>query len=139
MSPRVRQPGPHGYAGRVNADRSPSLLAWQWNGYATYHGSRRNLLIHLLTQPIFVMGFFAVLGAPFGGSPVGIGSRALGGIGAMALAMVAQGRGHAIEASPPIPFAGPGDALGRIFLEQLVNFPRFVVTGGLAKAWRESR
>jgi hypothetical protein len=122
----------------VNADRSPSLLAWQWSGYAAYHGSRRNLVIHLVTQPIFVMGFFSLLSAPLGGSLVGIVARALGGIVAMALAMIAQGRGHAIEASPPIPFAGPGDALGRIFLEQLVNFPRFVLSGGLAKAWRES-
>lgn len=69
---------------------------------------------------------------------MGIGARIVGGVSAMALAMVAQGRGHAIEASPPIPFAGPADALGRIFLEQLVNFPRFVLTGGLAKAWRAS-
>jgi hypothetical protein len=120
----------------VTTDRSPSLLAWQWNGYATYHGSRRNLVIHLLTQPIFVMGFFSLLGSPFGGSLVGVAVRIVGGLGAMAFAMIAQGRGHAIETSPPIPFAGPLDAIGRIFLEQLVNFPRFVLTGGLVRAWR---
>lgn len=120
----------------MSADRSPSLLAWQWSGYPTYHLSRRNLVIHLVTQPIFVMGFFSVLGAPFAGSLLGILAQIGGGVVAMAVAMAAQGRGHRMEASPPIPFAGAGDALGRIFLEQLVNFPRFVLTGGLAAAWR---
>jgi hypothetical protein len=122
----------------VSTDRSPSLLAWQWSGYPTYHGSRRNLVIHLVTQPIFVMGVFSVVTAPLAGSLVGIAVRFASGLGGMAFAMIAQGRGHAMESSPPIPFAGPVDAIGRIFLEQLVNFPRFVITGGLAKAWRES-
>lgn len=122
----------------MSADRSPSLLAWQWRGYADYHGSRRNLVIHLVTQPVFVTGFFCVLGAPFTGSLAGIAGSALGGLVMMAVAMIAQGRGHAMEAAPPIPFAGAGDAVGRIFLEQLVNFPRFVLSGGLAKAWREA-
>ncbi len=120
------------------ADRSPGLLAWQWKGYPTYHGSRRNLVIHLVTQPIFVAGFFGVLTAPLAGSLVAIVLRVLGGVAAMAVAMIAQGRGHALELSPPVPFSGPADAIGRILLEQLVTFPRFVLTGGLAKAWRAS-
>ena len=117
-------------------DRSPSLLAWQWAGYPTYHLDRTNLLIHVFTQPIFVLGFFSVLTAPIAGSLIGIVFRALSGAAFMALAMFAQGRGHAKEASPPIPFAGPVDALMRIFGEQLINFPRFVLSGGLARAWR---
>jgi hypothetical protein len=36
----------------------------------------------------------------------------------------------------PVPFRGPLDVLVRIFAEQFVTFPRFVLTGGLARAWR---
>jgi len=120
----------------MSADRSPTLLAWQWSGYPSFHASRRNLVIHLVTQPIFVAGFFLLLGAPLAGAILHDVVHAIVGLVMMVVAIAAQGRGHAGEANPPIPFAGPGDAIGRILLEQLVNFPRFVVTGGLAKAWR---
>ena len=36
----------------------------------------------------------------------------------------------------PIPFRGPIDVGSRIFVEQWVTFPRFVLSGGLAQAWR---
>jgi hypothetical protein len=137
-SGRVRQPRRR-YISRVSTDRSPSLLAWQWNGYPAYHGSRANLILHLVSWPFFVSGFLSLLTAPFAGGIVAIALRALGGIVTMALVMVVQGRGHRMEMSPPVPFNGPGDALGRIFLEQLVNFPRFVLTGGLSKAWAAAR
>jgi hypothetical protein len=122
-----------------NTDRSPSLLAWQWSGYPSFHADRTNLIIHVLTQPLFVLGFFSVLTSPVAGSIVGIVVRVITGIVLMAGAMIAQGRGHAREASPPIPFASRGDAVKRIFGEQLINFPRFVLSGGLARAWRATR
>ncbi len=118
--------------------RDPNLLAWQWNGYADFHADRRNLLVHVLTQPIFVLGFFTLLGAPFAGSLAAILTSVAGGLVAMVVAIALQGRGHAKEKNAPIPFAGPLDVVLRILLEQLVNFPRFVLTGGLARAWRES-
>lgn len=118
--------------------REPNLLAWQWNGYPDFHADRRNLILHVLTQPIFVAGFFTLLGAPFAGTLVGIAGSAVGGVALMVLAVAVQGRGHAREKNAPIPFAGAGDVIGRILLEQLVSFPRFVLTGGLARAWRAS-
>jgi hypothetical protein len=120
----------------ASTDRSPTLLTWQWNGYPTFHADRTNLVIHVLTQPLFVLGFLSVITSPIAGSIVGIVVRAITGVVLMALAIVAQGRGHARESSPPIPFAGPADAVKRIFGEQLINFPRFVLSGGLARAWR---
>jgi hypothetical protein len=30
------------------------LLAWQWEGYARYHQSRVNLLLHVLLVPLFL-------------------------------------------------------------------------------------
>jgi hypothetical protein len=123
----------------TRADRSPNLLAWQWSGYATFHTDRRNLFLHVLTQPIFVLGLFALIGAPLAGGIVAAVVSAVVGIAMMVLAMAVQGRGHAKEKEPPIPFAGPLDVIGRILLEQLINFPRFVLTGGLLRAWRQAR
>lgn len=56
----------------------------------------------------------------------------------MTIAFAAQGFGHGKEKNPPISFAGPVDALSRIFVEQLFNFPRFVVTGGWRRAFKAS-
>jgi len=52
--------------------------------------------------------------------------------------LILQGRGHKLEGAPPLPFRGPFDVVARFTLEQLVNFPRFVVTGGWSKAWAET-
>jgi hypothetical protein len=120
-------------------DRSPSLLAWQWSGYPTFHADRTNLVIHVLTQPMFVLGLLSVIASPVAGSIVGVAVRAVSGLALMAVAIIAQGRGHAREGSPPIPFAGPADAVKRIFGEQLINFPRFVLSGGIARAWKASQ
>jgi hypothetical protein len=64
------------------------------------------------------------------------GWLALAGVAAMAGAMAAQGRTHRLEATPPAPFRGPADVLARIFVEQWVTFPRYVLGGGFARAWR---
>jgi hypothetical protein len=65
-----------------------------------------------------------------------IGLTALGGLVLLPLAMAAQGRGHRLEKVPPAPFAGPLDVVARIFAEQLITFPRFVLSGGFTRAWR---
>lgn len=108
-----------------------SLLSWQWDLYPSAHADRRNLAIHIFTNPIFIAGFLAV--------PLGLVTFSwitmIVGLLAMPLVMFIQGRGHGMEKVPPVPFRGPGDAIGRIFLEQLVNFPRYVITGGFADAW----
>lgn len=54
----------------------------------------------------------------------------------MAAAVAAQGRGHAREATRPVPFRGAADVAVRIVVEQWVTFPRFVLSGGFAAAWR---
>ena len=51
-------------------------------------------------------------------------------------AIVAQGRGHRLEREAPQPFRSPVDALVRLVVEQFVTFPRFVLRGGFAHAWR---
>ena len=111
-----------------------SLLAWQWSLYPDNHQDRRNLAIHALTNPLFLAGTIAV--------PLALATRwwlAPAGLVAMIVAIALQGRGHAREAVAPVPFRGPGDVIARIVVEQWITWPRFVASGGLARAWRATR
>ena len=109
-----------------------NLLAWQWDLYAEGHRDRRNLLIHAATVPLFDAGTLLALASPW------LGPSALAGLLLLPLAMALQGRGHRGERVGPVPFAGPVDVASRIFAEQLITFPRFVLSGRFARAWRES-
>jgi hypothetical protein len=111
--------------------KTPGLLASQWSHYREVHHDRRNLVLHLLTVPVFMAGTVAVALAP-----IVSGWLALGGIFAMFVAMAAQGRGHRFEQSPPAPFQGPMDVVTRIFAEQWITFPRYVLSGELGRALR---
>ena len=115
----------------MSDDRPGGLIEWQFRHYPEFHVSRRNLALHVLTVPLYQAGTVLLL----------TGWRSLWwlslvGLGAMAIAVVVQGRGHAMEKNAPVPFNGPLDAPARIFTEQWFNFPRYVVSGGFAKAWR---
>ena len=107
------------------------LLAGQRADSPLNHASRANLVLHVLTVPLFQLGTLAPLIALFVGSPW----LALGAL-AMPLAMAFQARGHALEVNPPKPFTGPLNVAARIFAEQWITFPRFVLGGGFARAWR---
>ena len=107
-----------------------NLLQWQWEGYARYHQSRFNLLLHIVVVPLFIAGNIALVAALYSGAWL----PALLAASAMAISLVAQGRGHGKESVPPEPFSGPGNAVARLFLEQWITFPRFVFSGGWAKA-----
>lgn len=102
------------------------LLRWQWEGYARYHRSRFNLLLHVLFVPVFILGNIAFIGALFKGSWV----VAAVGLAAMFVSIALQGRGHRQESTPAAPFTNKWNAVSRIFLEQWVTFPRFVLSGG---------
>lgn len=115
----------------MNDERGGSLLGWQWSLYPAGHRDRRNLLIHALTVPLFQLGTVALIAAPFAGAWL-----AGAGLAAMVGAMAVQGRTHRLERTPPVPFRGPGDVVARILAEQWLTFPRFVASGGFARAWR---
>lgn len=110
------------------------LLRWQWEGYARFHRSRFDLLLHIALVPMFVLSNLALLRAMLHGSWL----AAVLALGGMLLSIALQGRGHRSEPVPPEPFAGPGDALARIFLEQWITFPRFVLSGGWLRALRDA-
>lgn len=105
---------------------TPNLVAWQWETYPLNHVDRRNLLLHVLSWPLW---------------PAGLLSLALGFWpgGLMLLGpLLIQGRGHGLERNPPIPFRSPLDFVARFTVEQSFNFPRFVLTGGWLEAWRRA-
>lgn len=112
----------------------PELLRWQWQGYPRYHQSRFNLLLHIVVVPLFLLGNTALLWAVLQGSwPV-----AALAMTAMVVSVAAQGRGHAKEPVPPEPFTSKSNAVARIFCEQWVTFPRFVISGGWSNALRRT-
>lgn len=117
-------------------DRGPDLVAWQWNSYPTTHANRTNLLVHLFTQPFFAFGFLMVIAAPLTPSMLSVVLRLIGGLSTMGLVTAIQGRFHRLERAAPVRFAGPVDAVGRLLLEQLITWPRFVLSGGVRRAWR---
>ena len=109
------------------------LLRWQWEGYPRYHRSRFNLLLHIVVVPLFLVGNVALLVAFVRLSWL-LGIVALV---AMAFSVALQGRGHRQEPVPTEPFTSPVNAVSRIFLEQWVTFPRFVLSGGWLRALRQ--
>ena len=111
-----------------------SMLAWQWEGYPRFHASRLNLAIHLVTVPLFQAGAIVTLLAPIIGRPL----LALAGAFAMVIGIGSQGRGHKGERNPAIPFSGPWNFVARVFLEQIITFPRFLLSGGVSRAWEAS-
>jgi hypothetical protein len=61
------------------------------------------------------------------------------GVGCIVVAIALQGGGHRLEHVPPEPFSGPLNFLSRLFFEQWVTFPRFVLSGGWGAALRKGR
>ncbi len=111
------------------------LLRWQWEGYARYHQSRANLLIHIVTVPLFLVGTIVLVAALFQLSFMLLAVA----LGCIVVAVALQGRGHRLEAVPPQPFTGPFNFLSRLFFEQWVTFPRFVISGTWGAAVRKRR
>jgi hypothetical protein len=117
----------------VETPREGGLVRWQWTLYPDGHRDRRNLIIHAATVPLFILGSSSVAIAPILNPWM-----AAFGAGAMLVAVAAQGRGHKLEATAPVPFRSPFDAAARLFVEQWINFPRFVLSGAFARAWRRT-
>ena len=112
----------------------PELLAWQWQGYARYHQNRANLLLHIVAVPVFLTGTVLVV---IGALTPSIESAAAG-VFCVVAAVVLQGRGHKLEPVPPEPFSGPANFIARLFFEQWVTFPRFVLSGGWSRNYARS-
>lgn len=110
------------------------LMKWQWGLYPDGHQHRTNLALHIVTVPVFQAGTLMLLSGVFTGL-YGV----VCGLASMVFAVAAQGRGHRMEGTAPVPFQGPVDVVTRIFVEQWVTFPRYVLSGAFGRAWRASR
>jgi len=108
------------------------LARWQWEGYPRFHRSRANLVLHIVFVPFFLAGNLGLLAALVTGSRILVAAS----LTVTAVSVLFQGRGHQFEEIPPEPFTGPVNAVSRLFLEQWVTFPRFVLSGGWLRALR---
>jgi hypothetical protein len=115
-------------------DRSEGLLRWQWSLYAPGHATRKNLILHALTNPLFMAGTVGVVAGAVTLAPL----TSAAGAGALVVAIAAQGVGHKGEPVRPIPFRGPLDFVARFMVEQWITFPRYVLSGGFARAWKSA-
>ena len=111
------------------------LLRRQWESYPRYHQSRPNLLIHIFAVPLFLVGTIALVAAA---TQLSLGLLAVT-IGCVVVSIALQGRGHRLECVPPEPFSGPLNFVARLFFEQWVTFPRFVLSGGWRAALAKAR
>ena len=109
--------------------RDGGLIAWQWRNYADNHRDRANLLLHIVAVPAFIAGILACARLLIAG--LWFGAAVAFGFAVLAFAL--QGIGHRRESVAPIPFDGPLDFVGRVFVEQFVTFPRFVLSGQWAR------
>ena len=110
------------------------LLEWQYRTYPRYHRSRLNLLLHIVMVPLFVAG---TVGAIFGiivlsGSWFIVSSLTMVGT------IIIEGLGHLTEPEKPAPFKNLIELFTRIFVEQWITFPKFVMSGGWLHAlWQK--
>ena len=111
--------------------RPGGLIAWQWATYERNHRDRLSLMLHFIAVPAFIAGVLSALRLAIGGLFV----QAAIMLVVAAVAFLVQGIAHKREPEAPIPFDGPLDAIARIFVEQFFTFPRFVFTGGWARAF----
>jgi hypothetical protein len=109
----------------MDGRRDLGLLAWQWRDYASRHRDRANLVLHMAAVPAFIAGVLAAITQALRMQWFGASCALV--VAALALAL--QDAGHKRERAAPAPFAGAGDFVARIFAEQFITFPRFVLSG----------
>ena len=111
-----------------------SILHVQVTGYERAHRARANLALHALAAPLFWLGMAALA--------LGLKQKSLLALGAGAalvlIALALQGLGHRTEKHPAAAFDSVFDGVVRLAGENLYVFPRFVLTGGWARAWRRA-
>ena len=106
--------------------REGGIMAWQWTGYGRNHRDRGNLWLHIVAVPVFIGATLALVSTLL----KGFWFAAALSLVLMVVSFAVQGLGHKRESEPPVPFDGAGDFLARVFTEQFITFPRFVLSGG---------
>jgi len=110
------------------------LLKWQWQDYGRYHQHKTSLLIHIFAVPLFLAGTVLIVAAAITLSLVFL----MAGVAGIGISLALQGRAHKFEPVPSVHFSSVGNAVSRLFLEQWITFPRFVLSGGWFRNLRQS-
>ncbi|OEC32682.1 Protein of unknown function [Pseudomonas cuatrocienegasensis] len=108
-----------------------SDLANQLRDYARSHSHPTNLLIHLLTVPLFIVASAVLLNGLLQLSFVALVTGIIG----LVAAVILQRAGHRFETDTPETMPD----IKQLLREQFVTFPQFVLNGGWLRAWRASR
>jgi Protein of unknown function (DUF962) len=106
------------------------FLQWQWSIYSKGHQNKTNLVVHLFAVPLFIA---AMLGMAISILRFSLLIGAVSLAGAM-LSLALQKKGHSFEENQPPTFSGFRDFVFRLLVEQLIAFPRFLLTG----EWRRN-
>jgi len=112
--------------------RLSQVLARQWRQYPRQHRHPANLLLHLIAVPLFLVALIVLLNGLWHWRFVPL---AIGIIGLLASVLL-QACGHRLENGSSGPPSGRGESCGGLLLEQLVTFPRFLISGAWWRAWR---
>ncbi len=107
----------------------------QWLDFGTYHSSRLNLIIHVVAVPTFIIGIILFV---YGLVNLRL-IETLEAVLIMAISLGVQSYGHSNEEVRSAPFSGPLDTITRILIEQLINYPRFLLSGKWYAALRTSK
>ncbi len=100
------------------------LVAWAWRETPPVHRNPKNLVIHIVAVPLFVLGHALVLGGALAS-----GWLAVAGVLCIFVSVAVQGFGHSLKGQHVPPFTGWRDFLRRLYAEQFYNFWRFLFTG----------
>lgn len=107
-----------------NAMSFVELVAWAWRETPPVHRNTRNLVIHIVAVPLFVLGHVLLLGGVLAS-----GWLAVAGLLCIVVSIAVQGFGHSLERQQVYPFTGLRDFLRRLYAEQFFNFWRFLFSG----------
>jgi hypothetical protein len=110
------------------------LIQWQWEGYTEFHRSRLNLIMHIVLVPGFICANLYLINSLINRDYV----FALLSLATMGFSIALQGIGHKQEPQASIPFTSAWNAVSRLLVEQWINFPRFVLTGGWWRALQQA-
>lgn len=101
------------------------------NPYSHAHAHRTNLLIHLVTVPLFILAHLGLVAAISYRKPL----PAMTCVGVALVSLGLQRNGHALEAQAPKPFSSGWNFATRLYTEQFYTFPKFVLSGEFQKNW----
>jgi hypothetical protein len=104
---------------------TPNLVSWQYAGYPKNHAHKLNLILHIITAPIFIASTLSLIAHLILMQWI-IAAASFGG---MVFVVIVQGIGHGREAVKPDPFQSPLDFFARFFTENFFTFWRYVFSG----------